>query len=169
MQHACYGDRLTNVDFDYGLVPVPKYDAKQVNYYTGMGNPWTLYGIFVDFDDRGDKDATIAMFSAVLECYASEGYRLTTPEIFEVNMQLKYSEGQDETNMFEYIRSGITFDIGKIFGNELSNIPSLPSQAIAANASWSATSGAYKRAITAQVKDIVDSFKDCQAIRDTEK
>ena len=169
MQHACYGDRLTNVDFDYGLVPVPKYDAKQVNYYTGMGNPWTLYGIFVDFDDRGDKDATIAMFSAVLECYASEGYRLTTPEIFEVNMQLKYSEGQDETNMFEYIRSGITFDIGKIFGNELSNIPSLPSQAIAANASWSATSGAYKRAITAQVKDIVDSFKEYQAIRDTEK
>ena len=109
------------------------------------------------------------MFSAVFECHASEGYRLTTPEIFEVNMQLKYSEGQDETNMFEYIRSGITFDIGKIFGNELSNIPSLPSQAIAANASWSATSGAYKRAITAQVKDIVDSFKDCQAIRDTEK
>ena len=170
MQHASYAEGfLLNVDFEYGLVPNPKYDEKQVNYYTGMGNPWTLYGIFVDFKDRGDKAATLSMLTAVLECYASEGYRLTTPEVFEVNMQLKYAAGQDETNMFEYIRSGITFDIGKIFGNELSNISELPSKAIAANSSWSASSGAYKRAITAQVAEIVQSFREFQAIRDQQK
>ena len=167
MQHANYAEaRLLDAEFEYGLVPVPKYDEKQVNYYTGMGNPWTLYGIFVDFNDRGDKQATLTMLTAVLECFASEAYRLTTPEVFEVNMQLKYATGQTETDMFEFIRSGITFDIGKIFGNELSNISEQPSKAIAANASWSATSGAYKRAITAQVAEIVQSFRDYQAIRD---
>ena len=167
MQHGQYpGKSLLNVDFEYGLLPNPKYDENQVNYYTGMGNPWTLYGIFVDFDDRGDKAATLSMFTAVLECYASEGYRLTTPEIFEVNMQLKYAAGQDETNMYEYIRSGITFDIGKIFASELSNICELPSKAIYANASWSATSGAYKRAITAQIAEIVETFREYQQIRD---
>ena len=168
MQHGQYaGKSLLNVDFDYGLLPNPKYDEKQVNYYTGMGNPWTLYSIFVDFDQRGDKAATLTMFTAVLECYASEGYRLTTPEIFEVNMQLKYAAGQDETNMYEYVRSGITFDIGKIFNSELSGISTLPARAICVNASWSATSGAYKRSITAKLADIVQNFRDYQAIRDS--
>ena len=169
MQHSQYaGKHLLDADFEYGLVPVPKYDEKQINYYTGMGNPWSLYGIFLDFDDRGDKAATLSMLTAVLECWASEGYRLTTPEIFEVNMQLKYSAGQDETNMFEYIRSGITFDIGKIFSSDLTDMCGRPSQAMCANASWSATYGAYKRAITAQLADIVQSFRDYQSMRDAQ-
>ena len=132
-----------------------------------MGNPWSLYGIYLDFDDRGDKAATLSMLTAVMECWASEGYRLTTPEIFEVNMQLKYSAGQDETNMFEYIRSGVVFDLGKIFGTDLSDLPGRASRAIVANASWSATSGAYKRSITAKLADIVQNFRDYQAIRDS--
>ena len=114
MEHFCFAESsLMDVDFDWGLVPNPKYDENQVNYYTGLGNSISLYGIFADFDDRGDRAQTLQMFTAVLECYASEAYRLTTPEVFEVNMQLKYSEGQDETDMFEYIRSGIVFDLGR--------------------------------------------------------
>ena len=167
MQHSQYaGKHLLDADFEYGLLPFPKYDEKQVNYYTGMGNPWSLYGIFLDFDDRGDKTATLSMLTAVMECWASEGYRLTTPEIFEVNMQLKYSAGQDETNMFEYIRSGVVFDLGKIFGTDLSDLPGRAPRAIVANASWSATSGAYKRAISAQLAQIVQNFRDYQAMRD---
>jgi hypothetical protein len=37
-----------------------------------------------------------------------------------------------------------------------------------ANASWSATYGAYKRAITAQLADIVQSFRDYQSMRDAQ-
>ncbi len=167
MEHAGLAEtHLLDVDFDYGLVPNPKYDAKQVNYYTGMGNPFSLYGIYVDFDDRGDRDKTLRMFSAVLECYASEAYRLTTPEIFEVNMQLKYSEGQDETDMFEYVRSGIVFDLGKIFSLELDNMPELASNAIVGNASWSSSYKSYKRSIEAKLKNIVKDFRNYQASRD---
>ena len=146
-------------DLSYGIVPVPKYDAKQMNYYTGMGNPFSLYGIFADFDDRGDKQATLQMFSAVFECYASEAYRLTTPEVFEVNMQLKYAESQDETDMFEIVRLGVVFDLGKIFGEELDYMSEKPSTAIAANASWSSTYKSYKTALEAKLKEIVANFE----------
>ncbi len=161
MEHAFVVEVETRdaKDLSYGLVPNPKYDEKQLNYYTGMGNPFSLYGIFFDFDDRGDKDATLQMFSAVFECYASEAYRLTTPEVFEVNMQLKYSEGQDETDMFEIVRLGVVFDLGKIFGEELDLMSEKPSNAIAANASWSSTYKSYKKSIENKLKTIVDNFK----------
>ncbi len=163
MEHAATAaDALVDVDFSYGLVPNPKYDERQLNYYTGVGNPITLYGIYVDFDDRGDKDRTLQMFTAVMECHASEGYRLTTPEIFEVNMQLKYAEGQDETDMFEYVRSGIVFDLGKIFNIELDQMTERLSNAIAGNASWSSSYKSYKRSIEAKLKTIVNDFKNYQ-------
>ena len=166
--HASNAKSLSSKDFDLGLVPNPKYDEKQVNYYTGMGNPYSLYGIYVDFDAReGDKDATLSMFTAVLECWASEGFRLTTPEVFEVNMQLKYSEGQDETNMFEYIRSGITFDLGQIFDKYLSTISEKPiKQAVCVNASWSSAYASLKVSIGAQLRQLCDNFRTYQAERD---
>ncbi|MBQ9778445.1 MAG: hypothetical protein IJW22_05915, partial [Clostridia bacterium] len=123
-------------------------------------------GIFVDFDERGDKAATLTMLSAVMECWASEGFRLTTPEIFEVNFQLKYSEGQDETDMYEYVRSGITFDLGKIFAGELNNMCELPSKAIQTNSSWSSSYKAYEKAITNSLNTIVENFRTYQAQRD---
>ena len=160
MEHACFAESsLLNVDFEYGLVPNPKYDEKQVNYYTGMGNPWSLYGVFRDFDDRGDKQATLTMFTAIFECYASEGYRLTTPEIFEVNMQLKYSAGQDETDMFEYVRSGIVFDLGKIFSLELDNMSELASNSIVGNTSWSSSYKSYVKSINNKLTNLVENFK----------
>jgi len=102
---------------NYGLVPCPLYDDQQVNYYTVIGNAFSIYSIFVDFDDRGDKADTLCMLTAVLEAWASEGYRKTTPVVFELNMQLKYSPTQDETNMCEYVRAGIKFDLGRIFSD----------------------------------------------------
>lgn len=81
-------------------------------------------------------------------------------------MQLKYSEGQDETNMFEYIRSGITFDLGKIFSAELSNMCEKTSYAICENASWSSTYAAYKTSLSKQLAQIVENFRQYQAERD---
>lgn len=103
----------------YGLVPMPKYDEAQKNYYTVIGNAFTMYGLFSDFafenENRTGEADTALMLSAVLECWASEAFRKTTPVIFELNMQLKYSETQDETDMCEYVRAGICFDLGRVF------------------------------------------------------
>lgn len=150
---------LLKVDWDYGLVPTPKYDDKQINYYSVVGNPFSLYGIFSDCKDRGDEQETWSMLSAVLECWCSEAYRLTTPEIFEVNMQLKYSETQDETNMFEEVRAAITFDLGRIFTNDLSFMSELPSKAAVAGASWSTSYAAYKRVLNKQIATIVEQLR----------
>jgi hypothetical protein len=166
--HSAEAANYSSKEFGLGIVPNPKYNEKQINYYTGMGNRYSLYSIYVDFEPReGGEAATLSMFTALLECWASEGYRLTTPEVFEVNMQLKYSEGQDETNMFEYIRSGINFDLGPIFDSYLSLISERPiKNAVCMNASWSSTYAAFKVSIGAQLRQLCDNFETYQAERD---
>ena len=149
---------LLKVAFDYGILPSAKYDNEQVNYYTCMGNPFTLYGIFHGLDDMGDRAETLKEMTAVLECWASETYRLVTPEVFEVNMQLKYADTQYETDMFEYARSAIVFDLGRIFTNDLSFMSELPSHAACNGASWSSTYGAYIVSLETKLEKIVESF-----------
>ena len=108
--HLIGNDRVE----EYGVVPCPKYNENQRNYYTVIGNAFTVFGIFRGYDKHGNEAGTLSMLSAVLECWASEGYRKCTPIVFELNMQLKYSQTQDETDMCEYIRAGIMFDLGRI-------------------------------------------------------
>ena len=167
-QHAQIGEKnlMGKVNFEFGVLPMPKYDTNQKNYYTNVGNPITLYGLFVGMDNRGDMPKTLSMMSAVLECWASEGYRLTTPEIFNVNMQLKVAEDQTETDMFEYIRSGITFDIGRFFATELGQVSTRVGYCMATNSSWSTYWGAYSRSLQASLTEIVEDFKEYEREHD---
>ena len=157
---ACRADHVKNLDaeWDYGVLPVPKYDNRQANYYTCMGNPFSLYGIFSGLDDLGDRAETLKEMTAVLECWASESYRLVTPEVFEVNMQLKYADTQYETDMFEIVRSSVVFDLGRIFSNDMAFMSELPSRCAVNGASWASTYGAYKKSLDAKLEQIVDSL-----------
>ena len=147
------------VDMNIGIMPCPKFDESQANYYTAIGNPFTIYGIYNGLTTRGgDKAATYSMMTAVIECWASECYRLVTPQIFEVNMQLKYAETQCETDMFEIVRSSVVFDLGRIFANDMAFMSEMPSKTAVNGASWASTYGSYKRSLDAKLQQIVDSL-----------
>ncbi len=147
---------IASINFNVGILPVPKYDANQLNYYTCMGNPFSLYGIYRGLPERAEgRAATLLELTAVLECWASEAYRLVTPQVFEVNMQLKYAESQYETDMFEIIRSSVVFDLGRIFANDMAFMSELPSKAAVNNASWATTYGAYKGSLEKKLEIIV--------------
>ena len=124
-----------------------------------MGNPFSLYGIYRGLAERPEgKAATMLELTAVLECWASESYRLVTPQVFEVNMQLKYAESQYETDMFEIIRSSVVFDLGRIFANDMAFMSELPSKAAVNNASWATTYGAYKGSLEEKLRIIVSKL-----------
>ena len=149
------------VDMSIGIMPCPKFDENQANYYTAIGNPFTIYGIYNGLKARGgDKAATYSMMTAVVECWASECFRLVTPQIFEVNMQLKYAETQCETDMFEIVRSSVVFDLGRIFGPELYGMDDMPSECAKAGTSWVSTYASYKTPLAKKLDAIVASLEE---------
>lgn len=103
---------FANTDVQYGIVPSPKYEAAQDSYVTVMGNPFTLYCLPIDCRDP-------EMMAAVMECYASEGYRQVTPALFEITLKVKYSDDAVSAEMYDLIRENVTFDIGRIFSDSL--------------------------------------------------
>lgn len=107
-------NRKDDITFEYGIVPVPKFDEAQENYITCLGFPYSMYAISVA---SHNSDAA----AATLECLGSEGYREVTPMLFETSMKLKYSSDNEASAMYDIIREGVSIDIGRIFCTELKN------------------------------------------------
>lgn len=103
---------LRDTQIEYGILPVPKYDEAQEDYYTVSSFPYTLFGIPVDAKDP-------SMSAAILECLASESYRTVSPALFEVALKVKYAGDDDASEMYDIIRSSNVFDFGRIFNDSL--------------------------------------------------
>lgn len=144
--------RLRDVSFSYGIVPVPKYDEAQNGYITVMGNPFTLYCITRDCDDPNRA-------AAVLEAMASTAYRTTTPAIFEINMKVKYSEDNVDAQMFDLIREGVVFDLGRLFGIALNHPIDKLSDVIWSSGSWAAPAKAYTKMMNSGIKKLVEKLQ----------
>jgi len=105
------------VDFEYGIVPVPKYEASQENYKTNIGNSFSVYAV-----NANSQKAEAAALT--LEAMASENYRSVTPAVFEVAMKQRYSSDAQSAAMFDILRSTVSFDIGRLFSAHFSNYTS---------------------------------------------
>ena len=148
---------LLEVDFSYGLVPTPMYDLEQENYISVLANPITLYGIMADVEENRLSEMT-----AVIECWGSEGYRQTTPALFETNMKLKYAETSEESEMFDIIHDTINLDLGRVFSKDLQYMSEIPSKAAAAGAAWASRLAQYKKPLDNGLKKIVKAFEEIQ-------
>ena len=77
-----------------------------------------------------------------------------------------HRHGGEEADMFEIIRSGITFDLAKLYGGQLSNITELGAYAMCENAVWLEVYPYYKQSLDAQLEQMVENFRQYQAQRD---
>lgn len=112
----CEADDFRNME-SYGILPMPKYDETQVNYYSHAHDQFAVYGIVssvptTEIDDIG----------AVLECMAIEGYRTVTPAYFEVALKGKYSKDPQSWEMLDKIVNNVKIDGGLLYTIMLSDI-----------------------------------------------
>jgi ABC-type glycerol-3-phosphate transport system substrate-binding protein len=150
-RHKDVAEQIAEAGFSYGIAPIPKYDKDQERHITCVGNPVSFYAIFVN-----STDTTRA--AAVLECWASEAYRLTTPALFETTMKLRYSETSVESEMYDIIRAGIIFDFGRLFNSELGAMSDQWDNAAIAGSSWASISKRLQKSLDKQFKGITDAF-----------
>jgi hypothetical protein len=161
-------EQLSNNDKveNYGVLPTPKYDLNQKNYYTVIGNEFSIYSIFIDCDKRGNEQETFSMLTAVLECWGSEAFRKTTPVVFELSLKLKSSPTQCEADMCEIIRASIEFDLARVMRGQLSGKVggSFSMDGQMANAAmngtpWVSQYSQHLKAIQTNLKDFITSLK----------
>jgi len=95
-----------NSKFTLGMVPIPKYDEAQSDYYTASQR----LGYFFIPSSAADADRA----GAVIEAWSSDCYRNLMPAYFETTLKARYSTDSDMAEMFDIMRENnrITFGTG---------------------------------------------------------
>ena len=99
----------TDIDFDYGVVPFPKYDQSQEKHLTIPDN----YHSMVLTIPVTNTDTDFAGF--MLEALSAESRYTTLPAYYEVSCKTKYTYDEESARCLDIIFSGITYDLGSIY------------------------------------------------------
>ncbi len=98
---------------DFSILPIPKYNEEQERYYTIPDNSYTLYAITANAEDP-------ARASCILECMASNSYRLITPAIYlRAYKLLNYTDDPSSLTIYDLLRESLVYDHGRLFADEL--------------------------------------------------
>lgn len=99
---------LRGVNFEFGIVPLPKYDEAQDGYYTLASTQMLL--LPADMDDP-------EFVGVVLEALCAESYRQVVPVLYDVVYQNKYLRDSESETMFNLIRGSLVYDLNWNYGD----------------------------------------------------
>lgn len=107
---------MRNMTSLYGIVPMPKLDETQENYYSYAHDTMTAYGIPLTV--IGDE---LEMVGAFLEAMASESYRTVTPAYYELALKTKYVSDEESVKMLDDIINNFYVDAGVLYTKKISS------------------------------------------------
>ena len=101
-----------NYDLSFGIIPMPKYNADQENYYQySTGRNTTV--ICFPHTAKGDD---LDMASFMVEAMAIESVETVTPAYYEICLKGRYADDAESAAMLDIITSSVATDFAEVFG-----------------------------------------------------
>lgn len=109
-----YVQQLRDMEVDFGLLPMPKYDDGQAEYRaTPVGTDlYSIPSTAVDTD----------FVSIMLEALNAETYRNVYPKYYDIALKTKSSRDEESGEMLDLIFESLYYDFGFINGSNISYI-----------------------------------------------
>jgi len=100
---------LRTMENDFGIIPPPKYDENQANYYVVV-DPWCTSTVSVPITVE-DKERT----GLILETLAYESRYILLPAYYEINLKTKFARDEESREMIDIILTNRLYDLGEIY------------------------------------------------------
>ena len=100
---------LRDMEDDFGIVPIPKWDENQPRYYATV-NHWHSYTYMIP-----TTVSDVERNSIILDAMAYHGRKLIKPAYYDVCLQRKYTRDEESSAMLDIIFSSTVYDISLIY------------------------------------------------------
>ena len=107
---ALENSAMRQMEQEYGVIPMPKYDAQQNGYNTLLHDQFTIVAIPTTV--TGER---LDMMGAVLEAMGSASYKIVKPVYYEETLRTKIASDPQSALMLDIITEGIYIDLGIIY------------------------------------------------------
>ena len=107
-------ESLRDMENDYGVLPMFKYDEAQKGYYTNAADIYSILSV-------ASASKNLEAAGAVFELMAQKSYEKVIPAYFEVSLKQKYSRGNLDADMYDLVLDGIRYNFGFVHSADLGN------------------------------------------------
>ncbi len=149
-----YVINIREMETAFGVLPIPKYDEMQEEYYTYCNAIASTATVPKTTEDIG-------MITSLLEGMAIQSYIQVTPAYYDIALSRKYTRDDESAEMLDIALANRVYDIGRIYS--LSGIGSI-FQTLAASGSTDFASSFAKseKAATKMLDRIVKDFTELE-------
>lgn len=98
---------IREMDDSFGILPVPKYDADQAEYYSFVNGCSSMLLVPSTCPD-------VERTSIIIEAMACESYKSVTPVLYETYLKRKMSQDAESMDMIDYIVRNRVFDMAYV-------------------------------------------------------
>ena len=147
-------ERLRDMESDYAIVPLPKYDDNQEEYSTGVHDSVSVYCVPITNADNAK------MTGAFMEAFASESYRGVTDVYFETLLKEKFARDEVTAEVFDIIKNGVYFDFILLHSSSLGDIGHMIRDVISAgNADFASAYKKKEKVINKQLEKLIKAYE----------
>ncbi len=107
---------LREVTWNYGILPLPKYDEDQDHYLTTPQDAYNTMSVMNKDSDR------LEVISAVLELMTAKSYADVRPFYIEKVVKTKYVDGAKPVKMLDIIFEGASFDTAAVYHGQVNGM-----------------------------------------------
>ena len=141
---------------DFGLVPVPKWDAAQEEYVSTIHQDWGSF-MSVEFSQPEEK---LEMIGAIMEDMAYESLQIVKPAYYDTVLTGRYAKDAESARMLDIIYSNVTIDLGILFEYYGVGIDAVMRAAIkSGNTSIASPIQSQKRLNNNLINDVIAAFE----------
>ncbi|MBR5459932.1 MAG: hypothetical protein IKV53_03620 [Clostridia bacterium] len=97
-----------NFEDDYGVLPMPKYDENQAEYFTMADGYHTVLAV-----PKTCRDT--AFVGTIVEALSAETWKTVTPTFYEIALKTRYLRDAESKLVLDLVINGRTFDFGYIY------------------------------------------------------
>lgn len=144
---VCKAQKYREFDFTYGIVPFPKYDENQANYFTTIYQDALAFSIPTTCSTPED---TAVIFDAL----AYEGRKTLVPAYREITVEQKGLRNEDSIEMLDIITKSAYNDIGSMYGLLGSFITDFNNDIKTCGGTMASIIATYKASITAAIDNL---------------
>jgi len=94
------------MEADFGILPYPKYDEAQKEYYNTVGSWHSVFMCVPKVQENPDRTGIL------VEAIAYESMKTVTPAYYEIALKGKYTRDNESSDMLDIILATRCYDLG---------------------------------------------------------
>lgn len=137
---------------DYGILPYPKWDEAQTEYYTMVDGSHDILAVPI-------TATNLERTGIITEALSAESYKRVIPAYYETALKTKYARDDESVQMLDMIANSRVFDIGYVYDG-WSGASFIFQELISANnTSFESTWASRQSSIEAHYNEVIEFFE----------